>query len=299
MNNTIIYTEEGNIILPYKITSSSPFFIKYLKLAKPKDLSIGIHYYQMMPLGKGYLDQVRKKVRKETKEEYAEYVQEEIDKQTRWEETIRFVSKHRGYPTSYPEMDYEEKKLYDKAINLLKRGKLIPEPQIDIKDKKLIEKRFFFVNELSAKQRDRFIHQYGYRHKTFVKLDGKRGNNFIIKNEPKKESDYHFCMKHLIATIDQDKSIIEYCIDDMRADVVFTYNNQKIAIEIETGKNKELQVRNKVKWLNDHFNYWFFLCSRNELKNYKKYVDNKKSFCLTLTQIPKKIQEIKSGNSSK
>jgi len=73
MNNTIIYTEEGNIILPYKITSSSPFFIKYLKLAKPKDLSIGIHYYQMMPLGKGYLDQVRKKVRKETKEEYAEY----------------------------------------------------------------------------------------------------------------------------------------------------------------------------------------------------------------------------------
>lgn len=69
----IAYTEEGQVILPGTITTSSYIFKNKLILAKPIDLSIDTFYYQLMATSVLYIDQVRKKYRFETKTEYNEY----------------------------------------------------------------------------------------------------------------------------------------------------------------------------------------------------------------------------------
>tara|TARA_Y100000310_G_scaffold341856_1_gene442475 strand:+ start:28 stop:369 length:342 start_codon:yes stop_codon:yes gene_type:complete len=73
MSPLIAYTEDGQIILPSKITTSSLVFKNNLTPAKPIDLKIDTFYYQLMQDGVLYIDQVRKKYRFETKKEYQEY----------------------------------------------------------------------------------------------------------------------------------------------------------------------------------------------------------------------------------
>ena len=99
-------------------------------------------------------------------------------------------------------------------------------------------------------------------------------------------------MKYLFSEIDKENSEVEYCINELRADVAFVYPKGKVAVEIETGNNKELQISKKVNWLNKNFDYWVFICSRKNLGKYRKYVDNKKSFCLTLKDADTKVQQL-------
>ncbi|MCF7872395.1 hypothetical protein K9L97_05160 [Candidatus Woesearchaeota archaeon] len=79
----------------------------------------------------------------------------------------------------------------------------------------------------------------------------------------------------------------------MRPDVAFIYKNKKIAVEIETGTNNKTQIQNKVEWLNKHFDYWIITAPKKEHKNYKNYVDKKKSFCLGSKKTEQKILELK------
>ncbi len=232
----------------------------------------------------------------EARKEYQRIKEEEKGKERKWNEAVSFVLENKAYPIKFTKMDDEEQQMYRKVMNLLKKGILKQELKVETKileeDKLLVEKKFFHSGDLTPEQRDRFIHQYGYRLKPFIYLDGRLGNNLIIKNDPRKESDYHFCLKHLFVEIDKN-AIIEYCIEDMRADVVYRFNKKKIAVEIETGKNKELQLKQKVSWLNKHFNYWIFVCSRKNKSKYKQYVDNKKSFCLTLKDAYNKVKQLR------
>ncbi len=229
---------------------------------------------------------------KKAVEEFEKLKHEQIKQEEIWEKVKTFIAEHKAYPLDFSRLDYEEQKMYKKAIRLLKRGKLEinKEIKVDEKDKHLIEKNFFHTEELTPEQRERFITQYGYRHHPFIFIDGRSGNNLIIRNDQRKESDYHFCMKHLFAELGD--SIIEYSKEGMRADVVYTSNNQKIAIEIETGTNKEIDINKKVKWLNKNFDKWIFVVSRKNRKIYSKYADNKKSYCLTLKQAQEKIKEL-------
>ena len=48
----------------------------------------------------------------------------------------------------------------------------------------------------------------------------------------------------------------------MGTDVVFDIKDGKLAFEIETGKNKQKQISEKVKWLDKHFYQWIIICSR-------------------------------------
>ena len=129
--------------------------------------------------------------------------------------------------------------------------------------------------------------------KPFIHIEtGKRGNNLIIKSDPTKESDYHFCIKHLLANVHKKNAYIEYPIEQLRTDIMININGNLYAFEIETGNNKALQIERKIIWLNKHFKQWYIICSRDNKKKYKKYVDKKKSHILTATQAYNKILEI-------
>lgn len=228
---------------------------------------------------------------KEAEKDYENLVTEEQKRQNKRNEAIDFVKEYKNYPSNFNELDKEEQKMHIEALKLLKSGKLETKPEIKVPDeyKHLVERNFFHANDLDPIVRDRLIHEFGYRHKSFIFADGKSGNNLIIRNDERKESDYHFCMKHLFAEIDKINSIIEYSKDGLRADVAFEFDGKKIAVEIETGSNKDLQIAQKVKWLNQNFDYWVFVCSRANLKAYRRYSDNKRSFCLTLKDAYSKV----------
>ena len=63
--------------------------------------------------------------------------------------------------------------------------------------------------------------------------------------------------------------------DTRDADVTFTYNNRKYAIEIETGNllSKKIQLEQKISYLNKKYpKRWFFIVSNRNLQaKYKKY----------------------------
>jgi len=163
-------------------------------------------------------------------------------KEEKWLEVVEFVSEHKAYPSSFNDLSEEYQAMYKKALRLLKKDKLNEKIVLFDKSNKL----FYFANNLSPEKREELISKYGYRHKPFIFRDGRPGNNLIIKNDPRKESDYHFCMKYLFSEIDKEHSKVEYHVDELRADVAFVYSKRKIAIEIETGSNKELQISKKV-----------------------------------------------------
>ncbi len=241
------------------------------------------------------------------KERFRKKEEEKEEKENQWREVVKFVSKHKAYPSDFSSMDNIEKSMYVKAIKLLKQGNLEEIEDDDEEDepdededeleenKNLRSKKFYHADDLKPEERDMLISRYGYKHKPFIYRDGSSGNNLIIKNDKKNESDYHFCMKHLFAELDSDSAKIEYAIGDFRTDVAFIMPDKRIAVEIETGSNKELQIKNKVAWLNKHFDYWIFICPRDKKKVYKQYIDNKKSFCLTLGQADRKVEDLLLG----
>ena len=81
-------------------------------------------------------------------------------------------------------------------------------------------------------------------------------------------------------------------IDDQRADVAFIYGNKKIAVEIETGKNKDKQVEKKVDWLNKHFNHWVIVASKNIRGKYTRHANHKGSV-LSVSKADKKIKALR------
>ena len=117
-----------------------------------------------------------------------------------------------------------------------------------------------------------------------------RGLRNILKKDLTYLLDGHFCL--LNKKRDICKSSVEHSIKGMRCDVAFITKKEKIAVEIETGKNNALQTSNKVVWLNKNFDKWIILCSRDNKKKYNKYADNKKSFCLTVKETHDKINTL-------
>lgn len=234
---------------------------------------------------------------KEAKEEYKEIVKEKEKKDAIWKEAKEFVLENKAYPTDYPKMDEEEQRIYDKAVRLLEKGELKPE-QEEVKQetetnehKKLLDDPVHHVDLLRDEEKEILL-KHGYRIKPFITIYGEVGNNLLIKHDNKNETDYHFCMKYEYRQLDYPNAHVEYGKGELRADIAFVYPEGKISLEIETGTNKKEQIIKKVGWLNEHFDYWIFICSRKNLKLYKKYVDKKKSFCLTLKEATEKADDL-------
>ena len=61
-----------------------------------------------------------------------------------------------------------------------------------------------------------------------------------------------------------------------KSDIVFTIKGVKYAIEVETGTafSKIKNLKEKVKYLNEHYDKWFFVVTKRKfVKKYKKFGD--------------------------
>jgi len=219
--------------------------------------------------------------------------EEQIEAEENEQEIINHVLEIKGLPANYSELSTEDKWLYDEKLEQFEKGELKPIIKLSEDDEQLLEKSFYLANELNDEQKELLTKHFEYQYYSFTYLDGKLGNNLIIKNTSKTESNYHFCMKHLIARIDSENSIVEYTIKDLRADVVFTYNKKRIAVEVEKGTNNKKSIIKKVELLNKYFDYWIITCPKVEQKHYREYVDKQKSFCLRSKQTQEKILQLK------
>ncbi|MDD3175722.1 MAG: hypothetical protein PHU51_04555, partial [Candidatus Nanoarchaeia archaeon] len=127
-------------------------------------------------------------------------------------------------------------------------------------------KKFYFAKDLTPKEREELIELYGFKNYPFVNFDGNFGNQLFIKNTNSHESDYHFAMKHMFGSLDFGNPMMEYSYKSMVVDVMFTLGKKRIALEIETGSNKELFVEEKIKYLNKNYDKWIILTSRKNKK---------------------------------
>ena len=245
---------------------------------------------------KNYPIKIIKKAQKKFKDfKYSLELEEEeqIKAEENEQEIINHVLEIKGLPANYSELSNEDKMLYDEKLEQFEKGELKPIIKLSEEDEYLLETSFYLANELSDEQKELLTRYFDYQYYSFTYLNGKLGNNLIIKNTSKTESNYHFCMKHLIARIDSENSIVEYTIKDLRADVVFTYNKKRIAVEVEKGTNNKKSIIKKVELLNKYFDYWIITCPKKEQKHYRQYVDKQKSFCLRSKQTQEKILQLK------
>ena len=242
-----------------------------------------------------YIDQARAKIREEEKQK---------EQEQKWQKAVKFTLQNKELPSTFHELNNQEQELYLKALNLLQQGKLeeeiteeMPEepqdPYLRDEEREFINKNFYEAQFLNAEQKEKLL-RYGYKYYSATNLtSGKLGNKVLIRNKQKNESNHHFSQKHLLKTLDPHQAELEHHYDNQWADLVFTYSECKIAVEIETGTNKETQINKKVDWLNKNFEYWIIVCPRKYLPYYKKFVDKKKSFCLTITEVAEKLDELK------
>jgi len=242
-----------------------------------------------------YIDEERAKTREEEKQK---------EQEQRWQKAARFILQNKELPSTFHELNNQEQELYLKALQLLDQGKLeeeiteeIPEepqdPYLRDEEKEFLNQNFHEAKYLNAEQKEKLL-RYGYKYYSTTDLTtGKLGNKVLIRNKQKNESNHHFSQKHLLKTLDPHNAELEHHYDNQWADLVFTYSECKIAVEIETGTNKETQINKKVEWLNKNFEYWIIVCPRKHLTYYKKFIDKKQSFCLTITEVAEKLDELK------
>ncbi|MFQ5620932.1 MAG: hypothetical protein ACE5FT_03745 [Candidatus Nanoarchaeia archaeon] len=194
-----------------------------------------------------------------------------------------------------PNLDSWEDGIYTQIRQEVQEGKIelhntvVSQPQeaVDVD----VSKRFYHAKGISPGERsilleNRFLHVRG------VDLEGRPapGGFYIRKHPNQKESPTHFVMKHLITELHPNLRS-EVPVDGRYADVT-SIRKPKIAVEVETGANKDEDLKSKVEWLNKNFEQWIIVCRRRHLKRYNQLVDSQKSFCLTPKKAKEKILEL-------
>ena len=236
---------------------------------------------EAIPLNKKY----SKDVISYAKIKMQNYLRKKHEQKEKREEAINYYKECDIDSKPYLDEAWEEE-IYTQIREEVKSGKLNlkQKPKIEYEGKKL-ENIFYRAKNLNEEERRIAVAQ-GFVHVKGNELDGKIcGGGFYIKKE-NRESKKHFYLKHLFAEL-HDNMKVEYQIGDKRVDVALLILDLKIGVEIETGANRDEQILEKVKWLNKHFDEWIFVCQRQLLPRYERFVDNKKSRCLT----PKKAKE--------
>ena len=226
------------------------------------------------------------KVRNEAYCRMLNLLEEKEEKKELREEAIHYYQEHAL--NTKPVLDEEKEVVYEQVREDIENGKL------NIKKKKVFEyageklpENFYRAKELDDIEKKQAIAQ-GFTHVRGNELDGKIcGGGFYIRKENDRESAWHFVMKHLFAKL-HENMYVEYAIKDKRLDVALLFENYLLGIEIESGVNKPEQIIDKVEWMNKHCADWIIVCRKKDITKYVKYVNNKRSFCLT----PKKAKEL-------
>lgn len=188
---------------------------------------------------------------------------------------------HKGYPEEYTDLDEKEKEIYKQIHNLRKQKKLITKEDIDKEDQELYGTPVIETNKLSLEQRKRFENKYGYIYVPFTRFDGQGANNVIIQKNNKQESNQHYIWKHLFAQ--KFEGVTEKRLQEIKADIYLP--EQNIVIEIETGKNRVQEIKQKLIDLEDMQEETIIICPRQQKNKYQKYAQK------TLILTPKQAHE--------
>ena len=129
-------------------------------------------------------------------------------------------------------------------------------------------KGFYRRNDLTEEQVQELL-QNGYKISSHIGLYGGRQEDYVLKSRSN-ESDTHFFVVKAI------EEYIKKYADDVKlyeksnADIVFTSGKNTVAIEVETGRNKKVDITNKVHLLKQRYGTdWFFVVTR--WQNKEKY----------------------------
>jgi len=238
-----------------------------------------------LPLNKTYSSSVINKAEGKMKK----YFDEEKWLRNARKEAIEYYAKNNI--DSKPSTFQEKEKVYLQIRKDILDGKIIPNQSSVCKGERTLTLNFYRAKEMSQEMKMRADAE-GFSYVRGNELDGfVAAGGFYIMKEMKKESSKHFVTKHLFTEL-HPKMKVEHAIKGKRADVAFVSRKLKLAIEVETGTNKKDQLAEKIQWLNQHFDYWFFVCSRKYISKYNKYVDGKKSFCLPPKKGKEKVLEL-------
>lgn len=226
---------------------------------------------------------------KEIKEKEENKEHEEYQSQRNKEYAEEFILKYGSLPSDFHSFYKEKKELYLDALERFEKGELKIKTE---KEGFYKDEPFYLAKDLTPKERDDLIKLWGYKHMPFIGFNGKFGNQLFIKNLNTHESDYHFAMKHLFGNLNFGSPCMEYSFKGGVVDVLFLFGKKRVALEIETGSNKDLFIEEKVKYLDKNYDKWIILTSRKNKKKYRKFVDNKKSFCLGVKEAHDFLQSL-------
>jgi ribosomal protein S24E len=122
--------------------------------------------------------------------------------------------------------------------------------------------------------------------------------SFYLKEPPSNQSPAHYFLTELIAEELRVHFGAVKTSNTVRADIEFSYNNQKYALEIETEhdieKDKEKLLVKSALLEGDYGQNWWFVVTKTETKpEYEKYGKT-----LTRTEIRQWIQQIKGAEEN-
>lgn len=156
------------------------------------------------------------------------------------------------------------------------------------------DKGFFKKSELNLDEINYLITK-GYKVSSHVSLNGGVRHDYLLKPRFNESTSHFFLVKAIESQLRNYTDKI-WLYETKEPDIVFELNNEKIAVEIETGfklDNCIGEFKIKVNYLNKKYKKWFFVVTK---RDYKKQYE---AFGTTYlrTEIPQIMKKLFEGNS--
>jgi len=129
--------------------------------------------------------------------------------------------------------------------------------------------QFYNLKRLNEDEINYLKHKHFIIRKCFNPFTKRKDNYIFLK--PVNEGERHFLITNIIVNYLKNKVDSLQTFKTVKPDIVFEFNNKRIALEIESGKvlkHNKKQLKEKVKALKENYDDWFFvvtnynLCSR-------------------------------------
>jgi len=133
------------------------------------------------------------------------------------------------------------------------------------------DKRFFRKSELK-KEEIKFLMEKGYKLEKRKSIVTNKKEDFLLLPRHNESSTHLFVIYDLKEYLEKNKIEVEIYATK-KPDIVFEFNGEKIAIEVETGStlSKISRMKEKLEVLKKYDKWFFVVTDRNRIKDYKKF----------------------------
>lgn len=133
------------------------------------------------------------------------------------------------------------------------------------------DKRFFRKSELK-KEEIKFLMEKGYKLEKRKSIVTNKKEEFLLLPRHNESSTHLFVIYDLKEYLEKNKIEVEIYATK-KPDIVFEFNGEKIAIEVETGStlSKISRMKEKLDVLKKYDKWFFVVTDRNRIKDYKKF----------------------------